>query len=466
MHLNSLLPIARLPPEVLLIIFEHVSRSDKARRELLARGRRIIDCSHTRNTAHVLVEHGGRMVDLGLTVVGEEPQYVPPMLQFSAPARLECLTIAFERESHSPRELALHGRVLPDALTLIHVYDCIRRNHFPHLTGTHLYLGALCGLSEPGCESTTTRELLQLLAHTPALQHLHLVPCRPPSSERRSSRLQSLSASLRSAAWRLEYTMGPTDFAYRLLRLIELPRHALVRFDDLYCPSADENLSGLLLGLRNADLAGVVQEGSWSDSLVRFLTTFPFSGALATLKLAVSDRALILHVLRALPDLRLVRLSKLESLRHNYFDGNDEGEHEAVISMTALCDALLLSAERGPMLCPMLPLLNIRRTHYVDPDRLHAAALVEMTARRRARGLPMYNVTVDLGQCHVDDEAGCRAALRPIQGNIINGRLVVGADLQSWGVCEKRDVEAQWWWELPFDERAQRQDCQDILYDS
>ncbi|KAI0656852.1 hypothetical protein C8Q70DRAFT_319300, partial [Cubamyces menziesii] len=310
-HLNSLLPIDRLPPEILLIIFGHVMRSDKIHREHLQQGRRIENrrlritrplsaliglthvCKRWRDvalsapalwtniggcgrreldafvarsrslplfahivtesladTAPVLAQHGGRMVRLDLTVVGEKPQYAPPALQFSAPL-LQCLTIAFECQSHSPLELfttVLFRTGVSDlkALALIHVNNFIPRNHFPHLT--HLYIGTGCGLAEPGSEKATMCELFQLLANTPALQHLHLTglfkwsSIAVPDAFIRAAVIPT--GPIRLPALRsLTYTKGPTNFADRLLRLLELPPHALVRLDALYCPTADDSLA-------------------------------------------------------------------------------------------------------------------------------------------------------------------------------------------------------------------------------
>ncbi|KAH9891318.1 hypothetical protein C8Q73DRAFT_119840 [Cubamyces lactineus] len=567
-HLNSFLPIERLPPEILLIIFGHVARLDRTRRQLLKHGRRIEDrrlriarpalsallglthvCKRWRDialnapalwthigawrrreldaflarsrslplsthivtenladTARVLAQHGGRMVRLDLTVVGEMWRHgLSPALQFEAPL-LQCLTIALERDAHAPLEICttvlFRTRVSNlKALALIHVNDCIPRNHFPHLT--HLYLGTFGTLGEQGGDSSAMCELFQLLTNTPALQHLHLMGLfvwgsvdDVPNAVIRAA-IAPTPTPIRLPALRsLTYTSGPADFAYRLLRLIELPPRVLVRLDDLTCPPAHEIAvpvaqaipsSTFLAGLHHAELVAkgrelhIVAEGpepepedgahytglwiqaecwhrsdEWADWLVRFVTTFrPFPGALTTLKLAVVDAVVIPHVLGALPG--LVELSV--SLWLCSFDDGG-GELEAV--MTALCDAL--SERRGQALqCPSLKLLNIR-THDADPQRLYAAGLVEMTALRREAGVPLYSVTVDLDGRHVDDEAECRAALGPIQGNI-DGPLVVGVDLQSWAFVRNAmwDVpEAQRWWELPYEEQGE---WQGILYD-
>ncbi|KAI0668747.1 hypothetical protein C8Q78DRAFT_1045849 [Trametes maxima] len=283
-HMNVMTAVDRLPPEILLNIFERVTRhagsgggmylNSKRRKRVPTRLLLTLThvCKKWRDTAinapalwthiddykqpqldtflvrsrqaplsiHILAKrsgpaaagvlnaHGQRFKRLDITLQSGG-DYILQLLTFKAPI-LQCLTITTEgRHSqlvigtdHSP--LLFHDLVCNlRALAIVGLYSWFPANQFPHLT--HLYLAEITGFTGDLLHHITT-----LLSNTPILQFLHVGGLRPKASSTGVTHTVSLPA-LRS----LVSTSGDLRSAFRLLSLLKLPEDALIRLDRMTC---------------------------------------------------------------------------------------------------------------------------------------------------------------------------------------------------------------------------------------
>lgn len=292
---NALVPIDRLPPEILSIIFHEVvlsadsdgttrlyNRADACVqmgpvltlsyvssrwRTLALKTPSLWTRADNRNEAqldaflersqvmplslHLLTEDPKQM-DRLLAVQGyrirrldltEYPDWIcpPTCLSFRAPL-LDCLTVSSEcdlihdldnAESTSP---FLFGERITNlkAFALQPVCMWLPGNCFPYLT--HLYLSNFKGRMLHG---NTIHHLTLLLSNTPLLKYFHLTQLpKLVSTLASTSSANVVLSSLRAI------TCDDSDLgaALSLLEHLELPEDALVRLDSLYCGSdrADE----------------------------------------------------------------------------------------------------------------------------------------------------------------------------------------------------------------------------------
>lgn len=289
-RINALSPLDRLPPEVLLNIFElfvHPSCNDSVlhlnsdeRISTPVRTRQLLTITHvcrrwrevSLNTAtlwtraddfkpaqldaflersrdaaislHLQAERAGtltrflakcghRLKHLDITLHTDSLSRVPTLQAFRAP-NLQSLTLVSQEDLDvdpgDPEPVLFCDRVSSlRALAVDPAYICIPSNEFPHLT--HLYLAKV---SSRFLSRDVLSILLQLLSNTPALQYLHIEGL----SRKASSTVAARTASLRSLRG---LTCGTSDLqsALCLLNIIDIPADVAIRLDRLECFAPD-----------------------------------------------------------------------------------------------------------------------------------------------------------------------------------------------------------------------------------
>ncbi|KAI0329165.1 hypothetical protein GY45DRAFT_1325421 [Cubamyces sp. BRFM 1775] len=532
-RINDTLAINRLPPEILLYIFKAITREAgycldpylrpkervstgallalthvcKKWRDValncptlwtcidnhktdqmhafLARSRDVpvnvhLYADHLKQSAPFLARDGHRVKRLDITLRGEEFSDEHLGLHFRAPL-LECFTVLGAGEGvvvpHSSivRPLLAASCSNLQALALSNVNPGPIGFQYPRLT--HLYLTHPGGVDRGrGVGRHNTYRLFDILAHTPALQHLHVGKLDHWEAEPRATNAIALP-TLRS----MTCSESRLEPALRLLELLELPRDALVRLEELRCTVAEDHMRAYMFPslaffssftslevVSNGPDVQIIAQGpnsgfwmqvrcmklcNWTEWLSRLTAIIPISGPSITfLKVLTYDHPVISRLLAQLPV--LVELSV-------YVDcGNFTHEDDVECVMFELYDALT----PGPNPCnPQLQVLTI--TYYAPGEPpCYAQEFVTMAARRAAAGHPLRKVNLDFG-ISTDPASGiCGrsedvATFRQAQEHVLE-LLDIWDPPRPDTACEV-DLDARWalpeaqrWWRFPDDEQA------------
>lgn len=176
-----------------------------------------------------LADCGHRLKHLDITLHAILLLHLPSLQTFRAP-NLESLTIVSEADlpvQVSDREPVLFCDRISSlkALAIDPAHICIPTNEFPHLT--HLYLAKF---SSPILSGDIIARLLELLSNTPALQYLHIEGLDRNASHTVATRTASLH-SLRG----LTCGGGDLQSALCLLSNLDVPADITIRMDRVKC---------------------------------------------------------------------------------------------------------------------------------------------------------------------------------------------------------------------------------------
>ena len=309
--------------------------------------------------------------------------------------------------------------------------------------------------------------LLNILAHTPAIQHVHI-------HDRVADTITSVGTAIALPKLRsLTCSGSQLEPALRLLELLELPQDALVRFVELRCNTPEECMrayacpspaffssftslevysDGVVLQLLaqgpNSGLWIQVhsQATSWTSWLSRLTAIIPISGSsITSLKVFTMSSHIIPQLLDQLPQLADLFI---------YFN------YARISTVTELYDALT----SGPGIrCPLLQTLAMS---YCSPTESLCSPqeFVKVAARRAAAGHPLRRVILDLG-LDVDPTSGMVedsedvAAFRQVQEHVLE-------PLEFWDQGQPESasqfkLDARWdvpearrWWRILSDKEA------------
>ncbi|KAH9891333.1 hypothetical protein C8Q73DRAFT_792746 [Cubamyces lactineus] len=423
--------------------------------------------------ASIMYKHGSRIRRLDVTVQGMAPSSRQPRLRCAVPL-LDCLTMT---STNNAVPLRLHDNAMAildacnfgvKALAFINVIPAVPRLALPQLT--HLYLS---GGSRTAAWGDGMHHLPEILAHTPALQYLHISNLRRRTKDTSSTILPVALPALRS----LVCSKGWVTSALHLLELLDLPENVLVRFDSLVGESPDTFIRPYALSSRvlawlssftyleimcqNQDMQLIAHsatpgsgfwlqgecgdpEDDWIQWLTQLTMMFPLP-AVTTLKVAYLSTDVIRGLLRQFP--------LLTELVAYFYDEwvQVEGDCEFVVS--GLYAAL---SERNPPCCPHLQTLVL--SYNMDPTRLCVPKLVDAIVLRKDLGHPLRKVILDTDSCHREQSEGeqVRDELRRAEAHTLEPPVLqFGTESFKLRFDERWTIpEAERWWRLPSDEQA------------
>ncbi|KAJ8487188.1 hypothetical protein ONZ51_g4328 [Trametes cubensis] len=424
--------------------------------------------------ASIMYRHGSRIKRLDVTVHKMVPSSRQPRLRCAVPL-LECLTMV-STDNEAPLRLHDNAMAILDAcnfgvkaLALINVIPGVPRLALPQLT--HLYLS---GGSRTAVWGDAMHHLPAILAHTPALQHLHISNLRHRTTQAdMSDAMQPVALpALRS----LTCSKGWVTSALRLLELLELPENVLVRLDSLECQSPNtvirsyalspqtlawlssftylevmsHNHDTLLIAHGSRPHSGLWIQAmchnlmvDWVQWLTQLTTMFPLP-SVTSLKISWHDEDLVRSLFRQFP----LVTELVAYFNHEWMPG--EGDCERVAS-----DLYAALSEGNPPSCPRLETLIL--SYDAIPTALCIPQLVDAIALRKALGYPLRRFTIDTGHQHCkSEEDELQSTLRRVKAHVLESSdLSFGTGAFEFKMDERWTIpEAERWWQLPNDEKA------------